>query len=204
MHLLLLFLTSLIIIEAFDNAPSFLNNFNSDQKFYFTIKNGDQPEEDVVFKLFPKAAPRTATNFAALTTGLFQNADPALSFKNSIFHRVIKSFMIQGGDTTDKYIFVSILFQFVFHIFLGMEEAERVSTGETFLMKASNCVITRLVCCQWPMQVPFHPSKFMFLFHFVKVRIRTGVNFSSQLSQPLGSTENTRFLGKFWKAWTTS
>merc|ERR1712084_44165 len=42
--------------------------------------------------------PKTAGNFKAICTG---DNDDKLTYKNSIFHRVIKDFMIQGGDITN-------------------------------------------------------------------------------------------------------
>ena len=52
----------------------------------FTMENGD------VFKaeLYPDIAPNTVNNFISLISGKF--------YDGLIFHRVIKGFMIQGGD----------------------------------------------------------------------------------------------------------
>ena len=45
--------------------------------------------------------PKTCENFKSLCLGTTENEQYGkLSFKNSIFHRVIKGFMCQGGDFT--------------------------------------------------------------------------------------------------------
>ena len=58
----------------------------------------------VVMQLYRDITPKTAENFRALCTGekgmcQSDNTKP-LHFKNSIFHRVIQDFMLQGGDFT--------------------------------------------------------------------------------------------------------
>lgn len=55
-------------------------------------------------ELFKNVTPRTAENFRQLCTGeagRSKTSGRVLTFKGSIFHRVIKQFMMQGGDFTN-------------------------------------------------------------------------------------------------------
>ncbi|GAA3738979.1 peptidylprolyl isomerase [Salinactinospora qingdaonensis] len=59
----------------------------------------------VVLKLFANEAPKTVENFVGLAEGTKQWADPRTGkptneplYNGTIFHRVIKGFIIQGGD----------------------------------------------------------------------------------------------------------
>ncbi|KZT65872.1 hypothetical protein DAEQUDRAFT_675998 [Daedalea quercina L-15889] len=59
----------------------------------------------VVFELFADAVPKTAENFRALCTGekgLSHLSERPLYYKNSIIHRSIPGFMVQGGDFTKR------------------------------------------------------------------------------------------------------
>ncbi|KAL1557970.1 Peptidyl-prolyl cis-trans isomerase cyp40, variant 2 [Salvia divinorum] len=68
---------------------------------FLDITIGDELEGRIIVELFNDVVLKTAENFRALCTGekgIGPNTGVPLHYKGSRFHRVIKSFMVQGGD----------------------------------------------------------------------------------------------------------
>ncbi|KAG4101517.1 cyclophilin-like domain-containing protein [Neocallimastix lanati (nom. inval.)] len=74
---------------------------NSEKKnsfVYLDIDVGGEYEGRIIIELFESIAPKTCKNFKALCTGECERNGKKLSYKGSIFYRVMKGFIIQGGD----------------------------------------------------------------------------------------------------------
>ena len=71
-------------------------------KVYLDISIDGVPAGRVIIQLFFDLCPRTCDNFKSLCTGEkgVGKSGYRLHYKGSGFHRVIKGFMIQGGDFT--------------------------------------------------------------------------------------------------------
>ncbi|KAI4217342.1 MAG: hypothetical protein LQ351_000651 [Letrouitia transgressa] len=66
---------------------------------FFDISLGGEPLGRIQIQLFADVVPRTAENFRQYCTGETKDARGfAQGYKGSKFHRVIREFMIQGGD----------------------------------------------------------------------------------------------------------
>ncbi|KAH8906086.1 peptidyl-prolyl cis-trans isomerase H [Coniochaeta sp. PMI_546] len=65
---------------------------------FFDITLGGEPLGRITFELFKDVVPRTAENFRQFCTGEYKSQRRPQGYKGSKFHRIIPSFMCQGGD----------------------------------------------------------------------------------------------------------
>lgn len=72
-------------------------------KVFFEVSIDGNPKGKIVMSLFNTVCPKTAENFRCLCTGEKGTgaSGKSLHYKDSIFHRVIPNFMLQGGDFTN-------------------------------------------------------------------------------------------------------
>ena len=84
--------------EEFDNKEKNIDITKGNPFFIIGIDNEEVGK--IKFELFDDDVPKTCANFRYLCAkGMDDKKEPC--YKNSIFHRVIKDFMIQGGDFTN-------------------------------------------------------------------------------------------------------
>ena len=68
---------------------------------YFDITIGDDYIGRIIYQLFDEEVPLTCKNFRYLcSNNLFNKDDSKPAYQDTQIHRVIKDFMIQGGDIT--------------------------------------------------------------------------------------------------------
>ncbi|CAO4367896.1 unnamed protein product [Caenorhabditis nigoni] len=74
-----------------------------DKRAFFDVSINGEPAGRIVFALWNFSCPSTVENFRSLCTGeLGELYGHPATYQGSIFHRVVKGFMIQGGDITHK------------------------------------------------------------------------------------------------------
>lgn len=62
----------------------------------FTMKHGNETVGDIKLGLFGEVVPKTVENFFQIAKN--DPAETKQAYLNTIFHRIIPNFMIQGGD----------------------------------------------------------------------------------------------------------
>eukprot|EP01095_Lingulamoeba_sp_RSL-Kostka_P018118 TRINITY_DN978_c3_g3_i1.p1 TRINITY_DN978_c3_g3~~TRINITY_DN978_c3_g3_i1.p1 ORF type:complete len:180 (+),score=53.27 TRINITY_DN978_c3_g3_i1:101-640(+) len=71
---------------------------DSNPVVFFDISIGGTAVGRIKMELFADVVPKTAENFRQLCTGEYKKHGLPTGYKNCKFHRIIKDFMIQGGD----------------------------------------------------------------------------------------------------------
>jgi hypothetical protein len=89
----------------YDEPAAPLGNYHdpSNPVVFLDISINGEPAERLEIELFKNLVPKTAENFRALCTGekgIGKKGKP-LHYKGNAFHRLIKAFMLQGGDFTN-------------------------------------------------------------------------------------------------------
>ena len=82
----------LLLVLALLSAPALLTHAQEENSVTSPVVVFETNQGNIEIKLFPAEAPRTVENF----TGLVKKG----YYDGLIFHRVIKNFMLQGGDPT--------------------------------------------------------------------------------------------------------
>lgn len=93
-----------LLANPFMAMQQMMTNNSGKTLCFFDMAIDGLPAGRILFELFPQVAPRTCENFRALCTGekgIGPVSGKPLHYKGSTIHRVIRDFMIQGGDFTN-------------------------------------------------------------------------------------------------------
>lgn len=82
-----------------DQSPDALAHHNdANPVVFFDVSLADVPIGRILIELFADIVPRTCENFRQMCTGEFRPSGKPTGYKGATFHRIVKGFMIQGGD----------------------------------------------------------------------------------------------------------
>ena len=95
-----------IAIITLINCTPIYKKMNIDKDFYNGLQDGvyakmETSKGELIIQFFDKEAPVTVANFVGLAQGTIENKAKAKGvpyYDGIVFHRIIKNFMIQGGD----------------------------------------------------------------------------------------------------------
>ncbi|HCO20100.1 MAG TPA: peptidylprolyl isomerase, partial [Flavobacteriaceae bacterium] len=95
-----------IAIITLINCTPIYKKMNIDKDFYNGLQDGvyakmETSKGELIIQFFDQDAPVTVANFVGLAQGTIENKAKAKGvpyYDGIVFHRVIKNFMIQGGD----------------------------------------------------------------------------------------------------------
>jgi len=97
MRVLMFLVVLVLVVQSSDAQQEDNPKAEITDMVYFDITIAGRESGRIVFGLFGNAVPKTVENFKQLATGA-----KGYGYKGSVFHRVIKNFMLQGGDITNR------------------------------------------------------------------------------------------------------